>query len=107
MEIRKAEKTDIDRIQQIYEAIHDAEEQGLAVIGRIRDVYPTRKTAEDALARDCGCTALHMDTNTRNERARRLYQSLGYREAGIVRCVFNGIPGVALVCLEKGLKPVV
>ncbi len=49
MEIRKAEKTDIDRIQQIYEAIHDAEEQGLAVIGWIRDVYPTRKTAEDAL----------------------------------------------------------
>lgn len=157
MEIRKAEKTDIDRIQQIYEAIHDAEEQGLAVIGWIRDVYPTRKTAEDALARgdlfvmteagrvvtaaedavmvlhaltvdpaekgkgygrafvafyeayarDCGCTALRMDTNARNERARRLYQSLGYREAGIVRCVFNGIPGVALVCLEKGLKPVV
>ncbi len=177
MEIRKAEKTDIDRIQRIYEAIHDAEEQGLAVIGWIRDVYPTRKTAEDALARgdlfvmtetgrvvaaavinqiqvpeyrqaawehkaaedavmvlhaltvdpaekgkgygrafvafyeayarDCGCTALRMDTNARNERARRLYQSLGYREAGIVRCVFNGIPGVALVCLEKGLKPVV
>jgi len=32
-----------------------------------------------------------------------LYKRLGYREAGIVPCVFNGIPDVMLVCLEKKL----
>ena len=48
-----------------------------------------------------GCRALRLDTNAKNTAARRLYASLGYREAGIVPCVFNGIPGVNLVCLEK------
>ncbi len=52
-------------------------------------------------ARRRGLRALRMDTNARNLVARRLYASLGYREAGIVPCVFNGIPGVQLVCLEK------
>ena len=42
-----------------------------------------------------------MDTNEKNAAARRLYARLGYREAGIVPCVFNGIKGVGLVCLEK------
>ena len=50
-----------------------------------------------------GCTCLRMDTNARNEGARRLYRHLGYREAGIVRCVFNGLAGVELVMLEKKL----
>ena len=35
--------------------------------------------------------------------ARAMYQKLGYEERGIVPCVFNGIPGVQLVCLEKYL----
>ena len=48
-----------------------------------------------------GCTVLRMDTNEKNAAARRLYARLGYREAGIVPCVFNGIKGVGLVCLEK------
>lgn len=52
-------------------------------------------------ARSLGCTALRIDTNARNEAGRRLYAHLGYREAGIVPTVFNGIPGVQLVCLEK------
>ena len=51
-----------------------------------------------------GCHFLRMDTNARNLRARAMYQKLGYREAGIVNCVFNGIPGVGLVLLEKRLK---
>ena len=51
MIIRKAEKNDIDAIEKIYEAIHNEEEQGLAMIGWIRNIYPTRKTAEDSLAR--------------------------------------------------------
>ena len=45
-----------------------------------------------------------MDTNARNARARAMYRRLGYREAGIAPCVFNGIPGVELVCLEKSLE---
>lgn len=52
-------------------------------------------------ARNCGCRYLRMDTNEKNLPARRLYAKLGYREAGIVPCNFNGIPGVRLVCLEK------
>ncbi len=51
MNIRKAQKADIDSIAQIYERIHDGEEQGLSTIGWIRNVYPTAKTAEDALNR--------------------------------------------------------
>lgn len=51
MTIRKATEHDIDSIARIYEAIHDEEEQGLAVIGWIRNVYPTRKTAEDGVKR--------------------------------------------------------
>lgn len=51
MEICKAVKRDINSIEKLYEAIHDEEEKGLTVIGWIRNVYPTRKTAEDGLAR--------------------------------------------------------
>ena len=54
-------------------------------------------------AREHGCPYLRMDTNERNKTARALYARLGYSEPGIVDCVFNGIPGVRLVCLEKTL----
>lgn len=50
-----------------------------------------------------GCSVLRMDTNERNTIARKLYRKLGYLEAGIVPCEFNGIPGVNLVLLEKKL----
>ncbi len=173
MDIRKALESDIDSIEAIYERIHDVEEQGLSTVGWIRGVYPTRSTAEEALARgdlfamvgddkvvavavinqiqvpeyvdatwkhdatneevmvlhglavdplekgrglgrafvafyedyakQLGCLALRMDTNVKNSRARKLYQSLGYEEVGVVPCVFNGIPDVELVCLEKYL----
>lgn len=173
MNVRKAQKADIDSIEKIYDRIHDGEEQGLTTIGWIRGVYPTRKTAEAALergdlfvmaegekivavaminqiqvaeykdaawkhdaednevmvlhglavdplesgkgygrafvayyedyAKRHGCPALRMDTNVRNKRARKLYHTLGYEEVGIVQCVFNGIPNVQLVCLEKYL----
>lgn len=173
MDIRKALESDIDSIEAIYERVHDAEEQGLSTVGWIRGVYPTRSTAEEALARgdlfvmvdndkvvavavinqiqvpeyvdatwkhdatneevmvlhglavdplekgrglgrafvtfyenyakQHGCSELRMDTNVKNSRARKLYQSLGYEEVGVVPCVFNGIPDVELVCLEKYL----
>lgn len=57
----------------------------------------------EELARELNCPVLRMDTNERNVIARRMYEKLGYREAGVVPCVFNGIPGVGLVCLEKRL----
>ena len=170
-EIVRAKKADIDSIESIYERIHDGEEKGLTSIGWLRNVYPVRKTAEDALnrgdlfvmvddgkivavavinqiqvneykdavwkhdvadkkvmvlhalavdplekgkghgrafvafyedyAKQHGCPALRMDTNVTNARARKLYQSLGYEEIGVVSCIFNGIPNVQLVCLEK------
>lgn len=50
------------------------------------------------------CTVLRMDTNAINAAARAMYAKLGYREVDIVPCVFNGIPDVNLVLLEKKLK---
>lgn len=57
----------------------------------------------EAHALSQGCPYLRMDTNARNTRARAMYKKLGYREIGIVPCVFNGIEGVQLVLLEKRL----
>lgn len=54
-------------------------------------------------ARSTGCTVLRIDTNEINSAARSLYARLGYREADTVPCVFNGIPDVQLVLLEKKL----
>ena len=48
-----------------------------------------------------GWPELRLDTNARNTAARRLYAGLGYKEVGVVPTVFNGIPGVNLVLLEK------
>ncbi len=169
--IKKAAQKDLDRIAEIYSLIHDAEERGEISVGWVREVYPTRQTAEDALARgdlfvewadgqilavavinqvqmpayaDCrweyeasdeevmvlhtlvvdprikgrgygtefvryyeayarehGCRVLRIDTQEKNTAARALYRRLGFREAGVVFCVFNGIPEVRLMCLEK------
>ena len=49
------------------------------------------------------CRYLRMDTNVINASARAFYAKLGFRESGIIGCVFNGIPDVKLVCLEKRL----
>lgn len=48
---RKATAADIDRITEIYDRIHTEEESGRATIGWVRSIYPTRKTAEDSVAR--------------------------------------------------------
>lgn len=170
---RKATSDDVTRIAEIYEELHDAEEAGETTIGWVRGVYPTRKTAENAVkigdmfveeidgkivaaarinreqvaeyadaqwscdpppekimvlhvlvvspkikgrgygtafvdfyekyALESGCPYLRMDTNAKNSAARSLYKKLGYKETSIVPCVFNGIDGVQLVCLEKNL----
>lgn len=171
IEIRKATIKDIDAVNQIYTHIHDEIEKGSVQIGWIRDIYPIRATAEDALARgnlfveewggqivgtaiinqiqvdiykeavwqyqvpddqimvlhtlvidpyskghgfgtafvkfyeqyalEHGCSYLRMDTNERNVNAREFYKKLNYKEIGILPCVFNGIPDVNLVMLEK------
>lgn len=49
--IRKAVPADLAAIEAIYSATHTAEEQGFTSVGWVRSVYPTRKTAEDALKR--------------------------------------------------------
>ena len=50
-----------------------------------------------------GCPVLRIDTNARNAAARAMYARHGYIESGVVPTVFNGIPGVDLVCMEKRL----
>ncbi|MBQ6361328.1 MAG: GNAT family N-acetyltransferase [Lachnospiraceae bacterium] len=47
------------------------------------------------------CPELRIDTNAINSTAREMYRKLGYTETDIVPTVFNGIPGVNLVLLEK------
>ena len=54
-------------------------------------------------ALDHGWYELRIDTNARNLRARALYKKLGYTEVATVPTVFNGIPEVDLVLLEKNL----
>ena len=51
MNIREAKLTDLDFIEEIYDDIHSSEENGCQTIGWMRDVYPTRKTAEEAILR--------------------------------------------------------
>ena len=58
---------------------------------------------EDYALRE-GCPILRLDTNAVNSIARKMYPSLGYREASIVPCNFNGIPDVQLVLFEKSLR---
>lgn len=57
----------------------------------------------ESYALDHGCCALRMDTNERNHVARKMYEKLNYEEIDIVPTVFNGIPDVNLVLLEKYL----
>ena len=54
-------------------------------------------------ARAHGCRYLRMDTNRRNQAVLNLYTRLGFRRAGVVPCVFEGVEGVQLQCLEKRL----
>lgn len=169
--IRKATVSDLDAVTAIYNNTHSAEEAGLTTVGWVRGVYPTRATAENALARndlfvaeneghivataifnheqdDCyatapwradlpaeqimvmhtlavepsarahgigrsmvafyenyarsnGCHALRIDTNITNTVARNLYAKLDYTEIAVRRRLFNNVPNVQLVLLEK------
>lgn len=172
--IRSATKNDIPWIVEIYGKILELEAKGEICTGWKENIYPTEKTAQDALAKNelfvleengrilaaarinqeqvpeyescqwtytvpdsevmvihtlvvdpdasgcgigsqfvrfyeefalkCSCHYLRMDTNANNVAARALYKKLGYNEQDIIPCVFNGIDGVRLVCLEKKLE---
>lgn len=52
MTFRKANEKDLNAIEDIYSAIHTQQENGLVTIGWIRNIYPTRATAEMALQRN-------------------------------------------------------
>ena len=47
MEIRKATKRDVDRVAEIYNAVHDEIEAGRYAMNWHRDLYPTRQWAEE------------------------------------------------------------
>ena len=173
IDFRPATEEDLDRIEEIYQNVHTAEEKGECTTGWKREIYPTRSTAQlgleqgdlyvetadgivvaaarinqeqvdvyaqinwehpadddqilvlhtlavdpaeqgkgygknfveyyEDLADTKDCTCLRLDTNERNTAARAFYKKLGYTEAGIVPCTFNGLEGVQLVCIEKKL----
>lgn len=54
-------------------------------------------------AREHGFKVLRIDTQEKNSTARKFYAALGFREAGVVDCIFNNIPDIKIVCLEKKL----
>ncbi len=97
--IRKATERDLDAVARIYDHIHDREEQGRATAGR--GIGSRFVAFYEQYAKEHECTVLRMDTNARNRAARALYPKLGYREADILHCDFNGIRGVDLVTFEK------
>ena len=57
----------------------------------------------EGYALEHGCPVLRIDTNEKNAAARAMYARHGYLESAILPTVFNGIPGVNLVCMEKRL----
>lgn len=54
-------------------------------------------------AQENGMPELRIDTSETNFAARTLYTSLGFEEISVVETVFNGLPGIHLVMLEKHL----
>ena len=91
---------------------HEAEDEQVMVLHTLAvspkeggKGYGKRFVAEyEEMALKNGCPFLRIDTNAINSRARRMYKKLGYTEAGIIPCVFCGIPNVDLVCLEKSCR---
>lgn len=100
---RKATEKDLDQITELYSDVHTEEEAGNTTIGWIRSIYPTRITVETAFAADD--LFVEVDDEKIVAVARINQEQVDvYAEVGIVPCVFNGIEGVQLVCLEKKLE---
>lgn len=90
---------------------HDAEDDQVCVLHTLAISPNCRgkgygsafiKYYEDYALRN-GCIELRIDTNALNTKARTIYQKYGYTEIGIIPTVFNRIPDVQLVLLEKYL----
>ncbi len=90
--------------------IEERSEKESVQIGWIRDIYPIRATAEAALVRGdlfveewdrriVGTAIINQIQVDACENASWQYDV--YKEIGILPCVFNGIPDVNLVMLEK------
>lgn len=89
-------EADDDRVCVLHTLTISPRMSGMGLGGHFIDFY-------ESYARDCGCTELRIDTNERNLTARKMYRKLGYKEIAIVPTVFNGIPDVNLVLMEKYL----
>ncbi len=63
-------------------------------------------TFAEKYAAERGCTAVRLDTWAGNKRARRLYTSLGYRLAGSLPAMLNGLIPLELVFFEKAVTAV-
>ncbi|MDO4623110.1 MAG: GNAT family N-acetyltransferase [Eubacteriales bacterium] len=83
-----------DEVMVLHTLVVNPEQSGHGYAGAFIRYYQ-----EYALAN--GCHYLRIDTNAKNQTARKMYAKYGFKEPGIVDCVFNGIAGVKLVCLEK------
>lgn len=90
-------KADGDKAMVLHTLAVDPERSGQGVGKAFVAFYEKYASEND-------CTVLRMDTNEKNTVARSLYKKLGYREAGIFPCTFNGIPNVKLVLFEKSLR---
>ncbi|WP_199589192.1 MULTISPECIES: GNAT family N-acetyltransferase [Coprobacillaceae] len=49
--IRKAQSKDLEDVEELYNQIHDLEEQNKTTTGWLRNIYPIKQTAYDALKR--------------------------------------------------------
>ncbi|MCD8066491.1 MAG: GNAT family N-acetyltransferase [Oscillospiraceae bacterium] len=81
-------------VMVLHTLIVTPEERGRGCARKFMEFY-------ESYALSQGCRYLRMDTQVKNKSARAMYAKLGFKEQGTVSCVFNGIAGVQLVCLEK------
>ncbi len=87
-------KADNDEVMVLHTLTVDPDKRGRGYAKHFVDFY-------EQYAKECGCCVLRIDTQEKNIVARKMYAKLGFSEAGIVSCDFNGINDVKLVCLEK------
>lgn len=83
-----------DKVMVLHTLVIDPFEKGCGFGTAFAEFYERYALAH-------GCNYLRIDTNARNTAARRFYKKLGYKEIAVLPCVFNGIPDVDLVLLEK------
>lgn len=90
-------RADPAEVMVMHTLVIDPEMQGRGYGRRFVQFY-------ENYALENGCPYLRIDTNEINTTARILYRNMGYKEIGIVSCVFNGLEGINLVLIEKRLR---